>query len=498
MARQPLERPTMSRDCNQSFDLVCIGSGPAGQRAAIQASKLGKRVAVIERQRCIGGVCIETGTIPSKTFREAVQRCYGRPGLEGETRARVRPTMEQLLVHVQHVIGRETAVVEDHLRRNDIEVLRGQAKLIDANHVEVVQEHATTVIRGDYILLAVGTRPSDPPGLATDGVTLMTSDGLLGLKTLPRSLAVVGAGVIGIEYASMFAALGVEVTIIDRRPRPLEFLDHEITDELIHQMRKKNVIFRGNEVVERIEIINGRQRQGLILLESGKHLAAEVVLFAAGRVGATDGLDLKAAGLSADERGRITVDGDYRTSVPSIFAAGDVIGFPALAATSSEQGRLSACRMFGHKAEAMGKNFPIGIYSIPEISTVGATEEELTKNKIPYESGVARYSQISRGLILGDDSGMFKMLFDRRDRRLLGVHCIGSGATELVHVGQAVIALGGGLDYFLTTVFNYPTLAECYKVAAHNAANKLILIGELERAKASSDSATAIAASAKT
>lgn len=471
----------MSRDCTQNYDLICIGSGPAGQRAAIQAAKLGKKVAVIERQRCIGGVCIETGTIPSKTFREAVQRCYGQPGLEGDTRARVRPTMEQLLVHVQHVIGRETAVVEDHLRRNDVEVLRGQAKLLDANRVEVEQSHATTVLRGDYIMLAVGTRPADPPGLATDGATLMTSDGLLGLKTLPRSLAVVGAGVIGIEYASMFAALGIEVTIIDRRPRPLEFLDHEITDELIHQMRKKNVIFRGGETVERIEIIEGRQRQGLILLESGKHLAAEVVLYAAGRVGATEGLDLKAAGLSADERGRITVDADYRTCVPSIFAAGDVIGFPALAATSSEQGRLAACRMFGHQAEAMGKNFPIGIYSIPEISTVGATEEELTKNKIPYESGVARYSQISRGIILGDDSGMFKMLFDRRDRRLLGVHCIGTGATELVHVGQAVIALGGGLDYFLTNVFNYPTLAECYKVAAHNASNKLRLIGELER-----------------
>ena len=468
-------------DALHSFDLICIGSGPAGQRAAIQAAKLGKRVAIIERQRCIGGVCIETGTIPSKTFREAVQRCYGRPGLEGDRTVRVRPTMEQLLGHVQRVVERETAIVEDHLRRNDIEVFRGQARLRDAHTVSIVTPAGEVFLRGEHLLLAVGTRPSDPPGLEIDGVTLMNSDGLLGLRTLPRSLVVVGAGVIGIEYASMFATLGVEVTVIDRRPRPLEFLDHEIVDELIHQMRKKNVIFRGNETVERIEIIEGRQRQGLILLESGKHLAADVVLYAAGRVGATDGLELEAAGLTADARGRITVDAAYRTAVPSISAAGDVIGFPALAATSSEQGRLAACHMFGVAAEPMGTNFPIGIYAIPEISTVGATEEELTKAKIPYESGVARYNQISRGLILGDDSGMFKMLFDRRDRRLLGVHCIGSGATELIHVGQAVIGLGGGLDYFLTTVFNYPTLAECYKVAAHNAANKLALISSLER-----------------
>ena len=453
----------MSRDILTTFDLICIGSGPAGQRAAIQAAKLGKRVAIIERQRCIGGVCIETGTIPSKTFREAVQRCYGRPGLEGDNRVRVRPTMDQLLGHVQRGIERETTVAEENLRRNDIEVFRGQARLINANTVEIEQQSGEVKIRAEHLLLAVGTRPSDPPGLKSDGVTLMTSDGLLGLRSLPRTMAVVGAGVIGIEYASMFAALGVDVTIIDKRPRPLEFLDHEIVDELIHQMRKKNVI----------------------VLESGKHLAAEVVLYAAGRVGATDDLNLAAAGLNCDERGRITVDATYRTIVPSIYAAGDVIGFPALAATSSEQGRLAACHMFGVKAEPMGKNFPIGIYAIPEISTVGATEEELTKAKIPYESGAARYNEISRGHILGDDSGMFKMLFDRRDRRLLGVHCIGSGATELIHVGQAVIGLGGGLDYFLTTVFNYPTLAECYKVAAHNAANKINLISELKSNSAS-------------
>jgi NAD(P) transhydrogenase len=476
----------MARDPSRPYDLVCIGSGPAGQRAAVQASKLGKRVAVIERQRCIGGVCIQTGTIPSKTFREAVLRVARRtPDLgDGAVEPRLRPSMRDLLTQVNRVIARETMIIQDALERNDIDVYRGQARLLDANTIEVDGLEGTVKLKSTYVLLAVGTRPSDPPGIAADGRTVVTSDGLLGLAELPRSLAVVGAGVIGIEYASMFAALGVQVTVIDKRPRPLEFLDHEIVDELIHQMRKIGVIFRGGESVSSIEVASGQRTQGLIQLDSGKHLAADVVLFAAGRVGATDGLGLEHANLTCDERGRITVDATYRTCVPNIYAAGDVIGFPALAATSSEQGRLASCHMFSAKSEPMGKNYPVGIYSLPEISTVGATEEDLTKAKIPYESGMARYGEISRGLILGDDSGLFKMLFDRRDRRLLGVHCIGTGATELVHVGQAVITLGGGLDYFLTSVFNYPTLAECYKVAAHNAANKLALVNQLAQRRA--------------
>jgi NAD(P) transhydrogenase len=289
-------------------------------------------------------------------------------------------------------------------------------------------------------------------------------------------MAVVGAGVIGIEYASMFAALGVQVTVIDQRSRPLEFLDAEIVDELIHQLRKSDVTFRCGDAVERIEIVQTAQRQGLLYLASGKHLVADVILCSAGRVGATDELHLGAVGLAADERGRLSVDARYRTEAPHIFAAGDVIGFPSLAATSSEQGRLAACHMFGVEAEVMSTHYPIGIYAIPEVSMVGATEEELTRGKVPYETGVARYKEISRGPILGDESGLLKMLFHREDGRLLGCHCIGSGATELIHVGQAVLGLGGGLEYFLKTVFNYPTLAECYKVAAYNAANKLALV----------------------
>jgi NAD(P) transhydrogenase len=456
------------------YDLVCIGSGPAGQRAAVQAAKLGKRVAVVEKQRSVGGVCIETGTIPSKTFREAV-RGFGaeRPGSRGETGPRVRPTMEQLLKRVASVIRRESEVVQDQLGRNGIELVHGRASFVEPHLIRVESTHGVRTIGADHVLIAVGTRPAEPASVRPDGSTVILSDDVLGLAALPRSMAVVGGGVIGIEYASMFAALGVQVTIVDKRPRPLEFIDQEIVDELIHQMRKNDVTFRGGEAVESIEISEGPPRRGVLRLESGKHIVADVVLFCVGRVGATDGLDLEKVGLGSDERGRLQVDDTFRTAVPHIYAGGDVIGYPALAATSSEQGRLAACHMFGLTAEPMGSNFPVGVYAIPEISMVGATEEELTRSRVPYETGIARFNEIARGQIMGDDSGMFKMIFHRDDGRLLGAHCIGTGATELIHIGQAVLGLGGGLDYFLKTVFNYPTLAECYKVAAFNAANKL-------------------------
>lgn len=460
------------------FDLVCIGSGPAGQRAAIQAAKLNKKVAVIEKQRCIGGVCIETGTIPSKTFREAVRRYYSRPGFDqGEYfRARSRPTMEQLLEHVGRVVQRETEVVQEALARNDVALVRGRASFVDPHTLRIETESGSRTITGEHILIAVGTRPSQPRNIEADGQTVILSDDVLELKNLPRTMAVVGGGVIGIEYASMFASLGLQVTVIDKRPRVLEFVDGEIVDELVHQMRKSDVTFRCGEAVERIQIVDGPPRRGLIELESGKHVVADLVLFSVGRIGATDRLNLDAVGLQPDDRGRIVVNGHLQTTVPHIYAAGDVIGYPALAATSSEQGRLAACHMFGFDAEPMASHFPIGIYAIPEISMVGATEEELTRNKVPYETGIARFKEIARGQILGDDTGMFKMIFHRDTGRLLGAHCIGTGATELIHVGQAVLALGGGLDYFLKTVFNYPTLAECYKVAAFNAANKLQIV----------------------
>ena len=455
------------------YDLVCIGSGPAGQRAAVQSAKLGKRVAVVEKQPCLGGVCLGTGTIPSKTLREAVL-FFNRVSSQDRARASGgRPTAEQLLAKVDEVLAREQRVIEDQLRRNDITVVYGEASFADPHTLAVRSDEGWRRITAEHIVIAVGTHPAPPPGVAADGEVVVTGDDVVRLKQVPRAMAVVGGSVIGIEYASMFSTLGVPVTLIEKRARPLEFLDQEIVEELIHQMRHRNVTFRLGETVKSIEVSDGPPRRAIIYLESGKRLVSDVVLFSAGRVASTASLKLDAVGLEADERGRIKVDEAFRTKVPNIFAAGDVIGYPSLAATSSEQGRLAACQAFGVEAGPMAAHFPVGIYAIPEISMVGAPEHELTQHKVPYETGVARYREIARGQILGDDSGLFKMLFHREDRRLLGVHAIGTGATELVHIGQAVLGLGGGIDYFLGTVFNYPTLAECYKVAALDAHNKL-------------------------
>ena len=455
------------------FDLMCIGSGPAGQRAAVQAAKLGKLAAVVEKRRIVGGVCVDTGTIPSKTFREAVLAFSGPASLPYQGWGpESRPTADRLLSRVNDVMQREAAVVENQLWRNGVTLIRGEASFQDPTTVVVESEQGWRPVSAASILIGVGTRPAPVPGPPADGEIIITSDGVMGMQRLPHSLVVVGAGVIGIEYASMFAALGVTVTVVDKRERPLEFLDREIVDEFVHQMRSRNVTFRWGEAVERLEVAEDPRRRAVIHLESGKRIVSEMVLFAVGRVGATDRLNLAAAGLKIDERGRIAVDEQFRTQVSHIFAAGDVIGHPSLAATSAEQGRLAACAAFGVPAGPMPSHFPIGIYAIPEISMVGAPEHELTAKRVPYETGIARYREIARGQILGDDSGLFKMLFHRGDRRLLGVHIIGTAATELIHVGQAVLRLEGGLGYFLETVFNYPTLAECYKVAALNAANK--------------------------
>jgi NAD(P) transhydrogenase len=465
-----LQAPAMAYD----FDLLVIGSGPAGQRAAVQAAKVGKRVAIVERQRMVGGVCLHTGTVPSKTFREAVLALTRVPALQdGSPIERPRPTMTDLIHRVNEVVERELDVVARQLARNDVELLSGSASFIDQHTVLVDSGTSARQVTAGFVLIACGSKPAPPP-IEADHRTVLTSDDIICLPKLPRSIAVIGAGVIGIEYASMFAELGVEVTLIDRHQRLLEFCDSEIVDELIHQMRQKRVTFRLGEAVKKIDSGKGIGC-ATIELESGKRLVVDAVLFSVGRVGATDGLALERAGLKADDRGRLTVNASYQTSVPNISAAGDVIGFPALASTSSEQGRLAVCAMFGLEAKPAPAGFPYGIYAIPEISMVGATEQQLTEKKVPYEVGVARYAEIARGQILGDDSGFFKMIFHRETRALLGVHCMGTQATELIHIGQAVLTLGGGLDYFLDTVFNYPTLAECYKVAAYNAANHLRL-----------------------
>ena len=458
------------------YDLLCIGSGPAGQRAAIQAAKLGKRTAIVERGHLIGGVCVNTGTIPSKTFREAVLLETGRALFDRKLRSLAsshRPSAQTLLARVAEVEQAQAEIICAQLHRNDVTILKGEGCFHDPHTVMVARDGQTRAVTAAKIVIAVGTAPARPPGSFTDSNFVVTSDELLNISTWPRRFTVVGAGVIGIEYASMFAAIGVEVTVVDKRDPPLEFLDRELVDELLHQVRNAGVTFRLGEAVERLEVVEKPSRHAVVFLESGKRLVSDLVLFSAGRIGATDHLNLSAAGLKTDDRGRLTVDHEYRTSIPHIFAAGDVIGFPSLATTSAEQGRLAACAAFGIDTEPIASHFPIGIYSIPEVSMVGEPEHLLTAKRVPYESGVARYRETARAYILGDDSGFLKMLFHREDRRLLGVHVVGTGATELIHIGQAVLGLGAGLDYFMATAFNYPTLAECYKVAALDAFNKL-------------------------
>ncbi len=454
------------------YDLLVLGSGPAGQRAAVQAAKLGKRVAIVERQRMVGGVCLHTGTVPSKTFREAVLSLTHVPTLASGTPVeRPRPTMDDLLHRVNQVVARELDVIARQLSRNGVDLLTGSARFVDAHKVLISGGTLDREASAEFILIASGSIPAPPPITSKNG-SIIISDDIITMEKLPKSIAVIGGGVIGVEYASMFAELGVEVTLVDRHPRPLEFCDEEIIDELIHQMRQKRVTFRlGEDVKSIVEQADGTGVE--VELQSGKRIAVDVVLYSIGRLGATAEMCLDKAGLTTDDRGRLKVDAQFRTAVPHVSAAGDVIGFPSLASTSSEQGRLAVCAMFGIEAKPTPAGFPFGIYAIPEISMVGATEQALTASKTPYEVGIARYSEIARGQILGDSSGFFKMIFHRETRALLGVHCIGTQATELIHIGQAVMSLGGGLDYFLETVFNYPTLAECYKVAAYNAANHL-------------------------
>jgi NAD(P) transhydrogenase len=467
----------------EHYDLCVIGSGPAGQRAAVQAAKLNKRVCVIERAQVIGGAAINTGTIPSKSMREAILALTGfkHRSILGESyQAKSRITIEDLAYWCQHIIKAEIDIARTHLARNGVELITGTGSFQDPNWVVVVQGSEVRAINADYILIGTGTRPARPADIHFDGRKILDADDVLKLPTLPRSMIVVGGGVIGTEYASMMQALGVKTTLIEGKPRLLDFLDSEITEALQYHLRQAGMNLRMGEKVVKVELVDAPAdavtsdgKLVMATLESGKTLKAETLLYAIGRQGNTESLELERVGLSADSRGRIEVNDKYQTKVPNIYAAGDVIGFPALASTSMEQGRLAACHMFGKKTNSMPHLFPYGIYSIPEISMVGWTEEKLTAEGIPFESGIANYREIARGQLLGDIAGMLKLLIHQESRAILGVHCIGNGATEIVHIGQAVMTLNGTIDYFIDTVFNYPTLAECYKVAALNGANKI-------------------------
>ncbi|EYT82423.1 Si-specific NAD(P)(+) transhydrogenase [Streptomyces andamanensis] len=462
------------------YDMLVIGSGPGGQKAAIAAAKLGRRVAVVDRPDMVGGVSIHTGTIPSKTLREAVLYLTGltQRDLYGQSyRLKEDITVADLTARTQHVVGREVDVVRSQLSRNQVALFAGTGRFVDDRTVALRESSGEErLLSAEHIVIATGTRPARPDSVAFDGRTVMDSDNVLALERVPRSMVIVGAGVIGMEYASMFAALGSRVTVVEKRPQMLDMCDAEIVEALRYHLRDLAVTFRFGETVAAVE----RHQNGtLTVLESGKKIPADAVMYSAGRQGLTDGLDLHRAGLEADRRGRIAVDEHYRTKVPHIYAVGDVIGFPALAATSMEQGRAAAYHACGEPAGRMDGLQPIGIYTIPEISFVGRTEDQLTEECVPFEVGVSRYRELARGQIVGDSHGMLKLLVSPEDRTLLGVHCFGSGATELIHIGQTVMGCGGTVDYLVNAVFNYPTLAESYKVAALDATNKLRQVDRL-------------------
>ncbi|MBM4266002.1 MAG: Si-specific NAD(P)(+) transhydrogenase [Deltaproteobacteria bacterium] len=462
----------------EHYDLVVIGSGPAGQKGAINAAKLGKRVGIADAALALGGTCLHTGTIPSKSLREAVLFLsgYRQKAFYGQSYAvQHRITFEDLALRANEVITRELEVIRDQLARNRIEILEGLATFVDEHTLEIDCGEEAQRVTADYVLIACGARPAHSETVPVDGKQIFDSDQFVSparkSQELARSLMVVGAGVIGVEYASMAAALGANVTVIDQREDVLEFADREMIEALFYHLRDHNTTLRFGEKVVRVEK-DSRERV-VAHLESGKRVTGETLLYTVGRQANADRLKLDCAGVNVDPRGRIPVDGNFRTSAQHIYAAGDVIGFPSLASTSMEQGRVATCHMFGAPFSHAPALLPYGIYTIPEISMVGKTEEQLTEQKIPYEVGTARFEELARGQMIGDRTGRLKLLFGPDDLKLLGVHIIGDGAAELVHIGQMVMSYGGTVELLRDSVFNYPTLAEAYKVAAFDGLNRL-------------------------
>lgn len=459
----------------ENYDFLVIGSGPAGRRAAVQAAKLGHSVLVVEGRRRVGGVSVHTGTIPSKTLRETALNLSGwrERGFYGNSyRVKKEICGDDLGNRLNKTLEHEVAVLEHQFQRNMIRTVSGTARFTGPHEVAIAgADGSELAVRGERVLVAVGTQPFRPDTIPFDGERVLDSDDFIETPRVPRSLTVVGAGVIGIEYATIFSAMDVPVTLIESRNTILDFVDREIIEEFIHELRDRGMIVRLGAEVDKVE------RSGnwvTTTLADGRQVRTEALLYAAGRQGATDQLGLETCGLAVDNRGRLQVDPQtFQTAVPHIYAAGDVIGFPSLASTSMEQGRIAACHAFGLPLPPAPQFFPYGIYAVPEISTVGLNEEEVKARRIPYEVGIARFRETSRGHIMGLNAGMMKMLFSLKTRRLLGVHIAGEGATELIHIGQAVLNLKGTLDYFIENTFNYPTLAEAYKIAALDAWNRM-------------------------
>ena len=459
---------------NDSFDLIVIGCGPAGEKAGAQAAYFGKRVAVIERASALGGSCINTGTVPSKTLRESALYFSGlkQRGLYGiDYSLKDNLTVHDFMHHEREVVEMERQRILKNLELHHIELVRGQAAFEDAHTVAVSAASGTRRLRGEVILISTGSKPHRPPEIAFDDVHVFDSDTFLQMERIPRSLAVIGGGVIGCEYASIFVALGVSVTLVDGRDRLLPFLDEEVSEQLRVRLAALGMEFWFNERPVKVQTTGSGVD---LVMKSGKTLQTESALFAAGRRAAVDGLALEKAGLAINDRGYIPVDDNYRTAVPHIYAAGDVIGFPALASTSMEQGRVAVCHAFGFKyKQRVASMLPMGIYTIPEISAAGETEQSCKEKKIDYCVGRALYSNNARGHIVGDTAGLLKLIFARADRKLLGVSIIGESATELIHIGMMILDNNLTIDEFIEQVFNYPTLSETYKYAAYDGLGNL-------------------------
>ncbi|MDQ6434502.1 Si-specific NAD(P)(+) transhydrogenase [Mesorhizobium sp. LHD-90] len=459
----------------ETYDLIVIGSGPSGRRAAVQAAKLGRSVMVIDKGRRLGGVSVHTGTIPSKTLRETVLNLSGwrERGFYGRGyRVKQDIVMADLIARLHKTLDHEVEVLQHQFMRNAVRSMKAVAKFVDANRVSLTTDAGVhSEVGFTNALVSVGTRPFRPNTVPFDGKRVFDSDDILELTTLPRTLTVVGGGVIGVEYATIFSALDVPVTLIESRQTILDFVDRELVDDFMHQLRDRGVTLRLGAAVKEVKVgPTGVET----LLADGRVVRTDILLYAAGRSGNVGSLGLDAIGIKADSRGRIEVDPQtFQTSVPNIYATGDVIGFPSLASTSMEQGRVAACHAFGVPLPPPPATFPYGIYAVPEISTVGQSEEEVRRSGEPYECGVARFRETSRGHIMGVDSGFLKLVFSLATRRLLGAHIVGEGATELIHIGQAVINLGGTVDFFVNNTFNYPTLAEAYKIAGLDAWNRM-------------------------
>ena len=463
------------RPQHERYNLVVIGGGPAGKRGAIQAAKAGKSVLIVDKGKLIGGVSVHTGTIPSKTMRETILNLSGwrERGFYGRG-YKVKDDITAADIHkrLRLTIDHEVDVLEDQYDRNNVERVSGSAKFVNKNTITVALADGTkTCVEADKFLLAVGTKPHRPDGVPFDGKRILDSDEILKTTDLPKSLIVIGAGVIGVEYATIFNSLGIAVTLIEPRPKMLDFLDDEIVDNFTQHLKNRGMKI---SVGQKIVSIKSDANCCLVKMSDGRVFKAGTLLYTGGRVGAIHDLGLETCGIESNNRGLIPVNGNtFQSKVPSIYAAGDVVGFPSLASTSMEQGRIAICHAFNIPMSSPPDYFPYGIYSVPEISTIGLTEKKLKAMNVRYQCGIAQLRETSRGQIMGVQTGVLKMIFSMDNQQLLGVHILGEGATELIHIGQAVLNLGGKLEFFINNIFNYPTLAEAYKVAALDAWNKM-------------------------